>query len=217
MGVVHLLTLLFFALALNMDAFAAGAAYGMRKINLPLYSVLVISGMSVLAIVFSMLAGGFLAGIIQETFARRLGGLILLLAGLRFIWQSLGKNRKLLQDQEKSKPKTLLAIRLRSLGLIIQVSREPQRADLDHSGEISLREAFLLGTALAMDSLGAGFAARLLGFELLPTAAFVGMGQVALTYLGLLAGKGAGATWFGRQLSVFPGFILILLGLSKLH
>lgn len=210
-------TLFVFALALNMDAFAAGVAYGMRRISLPFPSVLVISAMSVLAIILSMLAGGLLAGLIPEVFARRLGGSILFLAGCWFIWQALGKNKKPDETAEKSGPETLLAIRLRSLGLVIQVLREPQRADLDYSGEISLREAFLLGTALAMDSLGAGFAARLLGFNLPLTAILVGTGHLVLTYLGLFAGRGIGATWFGRQFSAVPGCILILLGLSKLR
>ena len=215
---MHHLTLVVFALALNMDSFAAGVAYGMRRISLPFFCVLVISAMSVLAIILSMLAGGLLTGILPEALARRLGGSILFLTGCWFIWQALGKkNRKTGEGAEKSGPETLLAIHLRSLGLVIQVLREPQRADLDYSGEISLREAFLLGTALAMDSLGAGFAARLLGFNLPLTAALVGAGHLVLTYLGLFAGRGIGATWLGKQFSALPGCILILLGLSRLR
>ncbi|MEW5898659.1 MAG: manganese efflux pump, partial [Bacillota bacterium] len=84
------------------------------------------------------------------------------------------------------------------------------------SGEISAREAFLLGFALAMDSFGAGFAACLLGFDLVLTAALVGIGHILLTYLGLLAGRGFSTTWLGKQFSVLPGCILILLGLAKL-
>ncbi len=207
--------LVFFALALNMDAFATGAAYGIRRIKLPLSSLLIISGLSVLAITLSMLAGNVLAGFLSEAFARRLGGIILLFIGGWFLWQSLRRNGPQIYDAGEE-TKTLLHIRIYSLGLVIHVLREPYRADLDRSGEISAREAFLLGFALAMDSFGAGFAACFLGFDLVLTAALVGIGHILLTYLGLLAGRGFSATWLGKQFSVLPGCILILLGLAKL-
>lgn len=202
-----------------MDAFATGVAYGMRKIKLPFSSLLIISGLSVLAITLSMLAGSLLAGLVSETFARRLGGLILLLIGSWFAGQSLLKNSShnaYSVPGETQVAKTLLQIRICALGLVIHVLREPQRADLDLSGEISTGEAFLLGAALAMDSFGAGFAACLLGFDLTRTAAMVGIGHILLTYLGLLAGRSFSATWFGKQFSVLPGCILIVLGLLKM-
>lgn len=208
-------TVVLFALALNMDAFATGVAYGMRRIKLPLTSLLIISSLSILAITLSMLAGNVLAGFLPEAFAHRLGGIILLVIGGWFVWQSLVKNNTpVLSDADETK--TLLRIRIYSLGLVIHVLREPHRADLDRSGEISTHEAFLLGAALAMDSFGAGFAVCLLGFNLLLTAALVGIGHIVLTYLGLLVGCGFSATWLGKQFSVLPGCILILLGLAKL-
>jgi len=212
-------TLILFALALNMDTFATGVAYGIRRIKIPFSSLLIISGLSVLAITLSMLAGNVLAGFFSEAFAQRLGGIILLLIGIWFFLQSLGKN--IIRGSGEAGAtgeggKTLLHIRIYSLGLVIHVLREPHRADLDRSGEISAREALLLGTALAMDSFGAGFAACLLGFDPVLTAALVGGGHIALTYLGLLAGRGFSATWLGKQLSVLPGCILILLGLARL-
>lgn len=207
--------LILFALALNMDAFATGVAYGIRRIKIPPGSLLIISGLSVLAIALSMLAGNVLAGFLSEAFARRLGGIILLLIGGWFVWQSLRKNGAQ-NSGTTEETKTLLHIRIYSLGLVIHVLREPHRADLDRSGEISVQEAFLLGAALAMDSFGAGFAVCLLGFDLVLTAALVGIGHIVLTYLGLLTGRGFGATWLGKQFSVLPGCILIFLGLAKL-
>ncbi|MEW5899201.1 MAG: manganese efflux pump, partial [Bacillota bacterium] len=133
--------LILFALALNMDAFATGVAYGIRRIKLPLSSLLIISGLSVLAITLSMLAGNVLSGFLSEALARRLGGIILLFIGGWFLWQSLRKNGPQNYDAGEE-TKTLLHIRIYSLGLVIHVLREPYRADLDRSGEISAREAF---------------------------------------------------------------------------
>ncbi|MEW6425426.1 MAG: sporulation membrane protein YtaF [Bacillota bacterium] len=212
---MELLTITLFALALNMDAFATGVAYGMRRIKIPLASLLIISGLSVLAITFSMLAGNLLASFVPDAFARRLGGFTLLFIGSLFVWQSLRRNSVHAADHT-TETRTLLRIRIYSLDLVIHVLREPHRADLDRSGEISTPEAFLLGAALAMDSFGAGFAVSMLGFDLALTAALVGIGHLALTYLGLLAGRGFSATWLGKQFSVLPGCILIFLGLAKL-
>ncbi|MCG8402065.1 MAG: sporulation membrane protein YtaF [Firmicutes bacterium] len=217
---MELLALVMFALALNMDSFAAGVAYGVRNIKLPVISLVIISLMSMAAISLSMFIGHALAGYFSATFAHRLGGVILMLIGLWVLIQSLQKSKREKRDDTNAKkkvPNTLFQIHIRSLGLVIQILREPSRADLDHSGTISPREAVLLGLALALDAFAAGFAVSMLGFEILPTALIVGLGHFVLTYLGLQAGMGALASGVSRKISALPGFILITLGLLKMH
>lgn len=216
---MELLALALFALALNMDSFAAGVAYGVRNIKLPVTSLAIISSMSMGAITMSMLMGSALAGYFSPTFAHRLGGVILLLIGLWVLIQSLQESgrEKRGETPEEDEPSTIMQIHIRSLGLVIQILREPSRADLDRSGTISSKEAVLLGLALALDALAAGFAVSMLGFSILPTALMVGIGHFLLTYLGLQAGIGAMATGLSQKISVLPGFILIALGLFKIH
>lgn len=214
---MELFTVILFALALNMDSFGAGVAYGVRKIKLPLTSLLIISAMSMAAISISMFAGNVLAQVISASFAQRMGGIILAMIGLWILVQGLMEGRPKEDLSGTNEPSTVMQIRIRSMGLMIQVLREPHRADLDHSGVISSREALLLGCALAMDAFAAGFAVSMLGFSPLLTALVVGVGHFVLTYLGLLAGQGFGTTWIGRQLSALPGCILIALGLFKIH
>lgn len=209
---MELFTVITFALALSMDAFGTGVSYGVRQIKLPLCSLLIISALSVAAISLSMLAGQGLSRLFSITLARRLGGIILLLIGLRILFQCLRQRSR----KSAAHNPTVLEIHLRSLGLVIQVLREPHRADLDSSGAISPREALLLGTALAMDSLAAGFAVPMLGLNPVLTALVVGLGQFTLTTAGLLTGRGLGYTPLGRQLTALPGCILIMLGLFKL-
>ncbi len=108
-------------------------------------------------------------------------------------------------------------IRIKTLGLVIRVLREPHQADLDKSGTISTREALLLGAALAMDALGAGFAVSMLGFGVISTALMVGVGHLLLTYSGLYTGRSLGNTAWGSHLAALPGCILITMGLFKLH
>ncbi|NHM26131.1 sporulation membrane protein YtaF [Desulfofundulus sp. TPOSR] len=215
---MELFTILIFALALNMDAFATGVAYGVRGIRLPFSSVLIISLMSVTAISLSMIAGNLVAQAISISFARRLGGIILILIGLWIMFQALREGKKGVGPSAcEEEPQTVVQIRIRTLGVMVQVLREPHRADLDRSGVISAGEAILLGLALALDAFGAGFAFSMLGFDLVLTALLVGAGHIITTYAGLLAGRGFGATALGRQFSALPGYILILLGLFKLQ
>lgn len=217
---MELLTLVLFALALNMDSFAAGVVYGVRNIKLPVTSLAIISLMSMGAISLSMLAGHTLAGYVSPTLAHRLGGAILLLIGLGVLLHAVRDKRQDKNGQETRTdevPSTVLQIHIRSLGLVIQILREPSRADLDRSGIISAREAVLLGLALALDAFAAGFAVSMLGFAILPTALMVGVGHFLLTYLGLQAGMGAVSTGLSQKIGVLPGFILIALGLLKMH
>lgn len=217
---MEFLALALFAIALNIDSFAVGVSYGVRNIKLPVSSLFIISLMSMAAITVSMMLGHAVAGYFSPAFARRLGGVILLLIGIWVLVQSLRENRQERHRQSGAEENTnnpLIQIRLRSLGLVVQILREPSRADLDHSGFISSREAVLLGLALAMDAFSAGFAVSMLGFNIIFTALLVGLGHFILTYLGLVAGMGMGSTGLSQKLSALPGFILIALGLLKIH
>ncbi|WP_027365519.1 sporulation membrane protein YtaF [Desulfotruncus alcoholivorax] len=215
------LTMTLFAIALNLDSVAVGVSYGIRNIKLPTTSLLIISLMSMGAITFSMLLGKTVAGFFSPTFAHRLGGFILLFIGLWVLIQSLQANRhrksSLNEHQDNQSPDTLIKIHIRFLGLVIQILREPSRADLDQSGTISAREAVLLGIALAMDAFGAGFAVSMMGFSIIFTALMVGIGHFILTYGGLLAGMGMNCKGLSQKLCTLPGFILIALGLFKIY
>jgi putative sporulation protein YtaF len=217
---VEFFALALFAIALNIDSFAVGVSYGVRNIKLPVSSLAIISLMSMAAITVSMMLGHAVAGYFSPTFAHRLGGMILLFIGIWVLIQSLQENRRKKRKQtgdEEDITNPLIQIHLRSLGLVIQILREPSRADLDRSGIISSREAVLLGLALAMDAFAAGFAVSMLGFNIVFTALLVGLGHFILSYSGLLAGMGMGATGLSQKLSTLPGFILIALGLFKIH
>ncbi|MBM7855051.1 putative sporulation protein YtaF [Desulfohalotomaculum tongense] len=213
---MELLTIAVFALALNMDALGTAVAYGARKIKIPFSSIIIISLMSVLSISISMSIGHMLASILSETFAHRLGGLILTGIGSWLLIQAWQETKNEEQEEVNKTETTLMQIRIRALGLVIQILREPSKADLDKSGVISSREAILLGTALAMDAFGAGFAVSMMGFNPILTGIVVGLGHIMLTYAGLIMGNGFAATGIGRKMTVLPGCILIAMGLFKI-
>lgn len=215
---MELLSYIFFALALNLDSFGAGMAYGSRQIKVPVCSLCIISLISVAAISISMLGGQILLAALPVSLAHRTGGILLMLIGLWVLYQTRRSERRVTEKagvDENSAGRTI-KIHIRPLGLVIQILKEPVRADLDSSGVISPGEASILGIALAMDAFAAGFAVSMLGFSITLTAAVVGLGHFFLTYLGLQAGRSITKFRLGRCLTALPGGILIALGLLKL-
>lgn len=215
---MELLSYIFFALALNLDSFGAGVAYGSRQIKVPVLSLFIISLISMAAISISMLGGQILLSSLPPSLARQFGGVLLMIIGFWVLYQTRRRER---QETEKACPEKdcagkTIKIHIRPLGLVIQILKEPVRADLDDSGVISPGEALILGIALAMDAFAAGFAVSMLGFSISLTAMVVGLGHFFLTYLGIQAGRSITKFRLGRYLTALPGCILITLGLFKI-
>lgn len=221
---MELLSYVFFALALNLDSFGAGVAYGARQIKVPVLSLCIISLISMAAICVSMLGGQVLLAVLPDSLARHFGGALLMLIGVWVLYQARRSERPAPEKSgteetgsEENVACTTIKIHIRPLGLVIQILKEPARADLDSSGVISPGEAFILGIALAMDAFAAGFAVSMLGFSIGLTAAVVGLGHFSLTFLGLQAGRSVTKFRLGRYLTALPGCILITLGLFKIY
>jgi putative sporulation protein YtaF len=196
-----------FAVALSLDGFGVGVAYGMRKIKIPILSLVVISLTSSIAIGISMLFGHLVAKYISIKAAEIVGALILISVGAWIVIQ--------IRSKKDTVSKELLNLRIKPLGLVIHILREPTIADFDKSGIISIKEALILGFALAMDSLGAGFGAAMAGFKPLLTIPVVGMAKFFLVNLGVYTGRNCVSNWLGERTAGLPGWVLILLGLAS--
>ncbi|MFB7817091.1 MntP/YtaF family protein [Paenibacillus chitinolyticus] len=110
----------------------------------------------------------------------------------------------------------MFSIEIKRLGLVIQILRTPSAADVDRSGNISSSEATLLGIALSLDAFGAGIGAALIGYTPLLTSAVIAVTSGLFIFLGLKIGyQYSGLGWI-RKVSMLPGVVLILMGISKL-
>ncbi len=219
---MELLSVLAFAFALSLDGFGAGIAYGIRKIRIPVLSLLVISLASSAAIGVSMLGGHLVAGYLSAKAAGQIGAFLLILVGLWIVFQTWPANRKkagpagdISSEELDDNQEPILNVRIKALGLVVQVLREPTVADLDKSGYISPVEALVLGLALAMDALGAGFGAAMTGFRPVFTPLIVGAVKFLLVSSGLYIGRRYAANWLGDKAAVLPGWVLICLGLAR--
>lgn len=201
---MELAALLLFGLALSLDGLGAGLAYGIRRIRMPVSSLLIICLVSGGAVSLSLFGGHLAAAVLNPRFAQLAGGWLLVGLGLWILTQAL-----------RTATRRVLRLRVPPLGLVIQVLFEPLQADLDSSGCISAREAMLLGTALAMDAFGAGFAIALSGLHTALVPLFVVTGLFLMVSLGLVFGRRVLKT-NGHKVNLLPGCLLILIGMFRI-
>jgi len=223
-----LLSLLLLSMAVSLDGFGVGITYGLRKIRIPVVSVLIISVCSGLIILLSMMVGVALSSWLSPRGASALGAVILIGIGgwalIRFLQNrqkdneepSAGAPEAEAQPSPPIQKRALITLELRRMGIIIQILRTPSAADVDRSGIITTGEAFLLGIALSLDAFGAGIGAALVGYSPVITAVLIATTSGIFLWLGMRVGfLVAGMQWV-RRLSILPGIILIIMGIMKL-
>ena len=207
------LTIVLFALAVSADGFAVGMAYGIGKIRIPFFSLLVISLASALAVSLSMLCGKGLAELLSPQMSSYVGAIIILGLGIYFL---LTAGKEKINSLENSQEEPLLAFSIKPLGIIVQILKQPSRADFDCSGEISTSEAFFLGLALAMDALGAGIGIAMTGSNILYTAICVGMLKFILVNSGIFLGSKINARELKAVTALVPGLVFVAIGIMEL-
>ncbi len=237
---IHFTSLAVLAIAVSLDSFGVGMTYGLRKIKIPLLSVLIISCCSGIVIWLSMGVGHWLTSYVSSTMASSIGASILIAIGCFALVQyfrgrkqqgiehhtvennqtkqysyeevQLQADRNMLFDSRAA----ILQVELKRLGLVIQILKTPQMADLDRSGIISPSEAIMLGIALSLDAFGAGIGAALLGLSAATTALTI----TIFSALFLIGGRNIGHKFARysamKYFSCLPGILLIIIGIFKL-
>ncbi len=201
------------AIAISLDGFMAGMVYGVRRVRVPYASILVIALTTVGVLFVSISAGDLLGHFLSDRTAHLLGALILMGIGACGVVRVYTATAPAYSQQA---PHTIVAWRLRPLGIVIQILREPLAADLDRSGSISGGEAVLLGAALALDAVGAGFGAGLAGLQVPALLLCAGACNFCFVWAGVLAGERTDLAGRAPRLGLVPGLVLMLVGLLRL-
>ncbi|MDT3425199.1 putative Mn2+ efflux pump MntP [Paenibacillus forsythiae] len=234
-------SLLLLAFALSLDGFGVGITYGLRKLKIPLPSILIISLCSGVVMCVSMQVGVLLAQVVSPHSASLVGAVIILIMGCWSLVQLvMQKDEEKTEEEsggvpgdgqndspaslagvdgasgEEPEKSAVFSLELRRLGIVIQILRTPSSADMDKSGSISPVEALVLGTALSLDAFGTGLGAALLGFNPLWTSLVIALFSGSILLLGLHTGlRFAGTSWM-KHASVLPALLLIAIGILKL-
>ncbi len=199
------------ALALSIDCLGAGFSYGLQKIMLPWYGILIICCCSGAVLAGSMLLGGWLEQFVAPEFVRFLGAGVLIGLGVCILGKSI---QELVQQEEEDQ--ALFQWEIARFGIIIQILKEPRRADLDRSGMISSKEALWLGLALSLDSCGAGIGMALMGYSPFWTSFCTAVSACLFLSMGLYLGEHIGEKLSYKKIKLVPGCLLICIGFLRL-
>ncbi len=180
------------ALAANIDGFAVGLSYGIKKTRIPVPSNLFIAGITSLGTALSLTAGGALGDLIPEGVSHILGGGLLVIFGLITLWQAI-------RGRIQKKPDR-------------SIFDDPAQADRDRSGVIEPRESFLLGLALALNNLGFGVGASMLGLPVLLTTVVTFAISYLCVALGGLLGRRVLSGRLGVCAEIVSGALMAVIG-----
>lgn len=209
------------AVSLSLDALVVGMVYGIRRVKIPLISKLIICFFSILYSGIALIIGKSLSAILPSYLSKIVGVVILVTMGVWIIIHTLlnGEDEKIPAGRTDNKNKTLIKIAIKSLGITIQVIKNPVEGDIDKSGSIDTPESILLGLALSVDAIGAGIGSALAGFSSVIIPFSVGLFQLSFLYAG---------TGFGKKLTVLqkldkkvlsllPGILFIFLAILRVY
>lgn len=216
---MNILYLFILALAVSLDSFGVGITYGLKRVKIPLISIIIISLASATMILLSMQIGVWISLMLSPSIAKWIGSIILVGIGIWAIFQVTHNKytepeTKL--DESKIEGKRIVSIEIRKIGLVIQILRRPMKADIDRSGIISSIEAVFLGFALSLDAFGAGLGAALIGFKPMITALTIAGMSGLFIVIGLRLGFLFSEVKVLQKFTILPGIILILIGIIKI-
>jgi len=205
--------ILLISLAVSVDSLVVGISYGVRRVHISHWMMLLVASLSAILKVAAMLLGRSLIMWMSPATAPRLGAAILIGLGLWFLLSAaVNAGKEKAKDQNGDDDDTLLRFRLKYLGVVICVLQDPSVADMDDSRSISATEATLLGLALGFDALGAGISAGFLHLPVFFTAAAVGLGTMVLLSFGTIIGGRLKREIPSAMARALPGAILFILG-----
>lgn len=214
----NIMALMLLAFAVSLDSFSVGFTYGIRKMKIPLFSIVIVACMSAITLLISMIIGELIGNLLSPVLAGRIGGVILVGLGIWIVWQTLkssGDQREDYHAVPASEEKVIATIEMKYFGIAINILKKPMEADIDRSGTINGLEAILLGLALSLDAFGAGIGAAMLGFSPLALSVSIGIMSSLFLLAGMTFGNKLSYNKAIGKLTFLPGVLLIVIGILK--
>ncbi|OPY57419.1 MAG: manganese efflux pump MntP [Pelotomaculum sp. PtaU1.Bin035] len=213
-------------ISISMDSFGIGIVYGIKNIKLPILSNLLIALLTGLSTFWAMKTGLYFFTLLPPTRADFISSAALIAAGVWTMlqsWAEPSENNSIKTEKEIIKKeinngealKTFFTLRIKSLGLLIQILKEPASVDQDCSGTIDFKEACLLGTALSLNNLAGGVAGGMAGLEPELTAFLSALISIIFFLGGNRLGRGCLSRWTGKKAAYIAGLMLIIIGIIE--
>lgn len=214
-----IIQLIVLAIALSIDAFGIGISYGVRKIKFKIFSLAIISIISILFSSISIWFGSIISSIFSEKITSFISIFILVLLGIFIIKKGLEKeeNEPISTPIKDSDNKNIYSLFIKSMGITINIIKSPSLCDLDNSSKIDYKEALYLGIALSLDCIGASIAICSFNKYTFLFPIFVVIFQLTFLLCGTIIGKKTSLNLLDEsKISLFSGLILITIGFLRL-
>ncbi|MGK7875263.1 MAG: manganese efflux pump [Xenococcaceae cyanobacterium] len=194
------------SLSTNVDNFAVGIAYSVKKLTISFPANLLIASLSGISTFTSMSVGDWVNHFLSPNVAHKLGSGILIIIGFLTIWDIL-KAQFNFSMEEKENNSEIEIHNLIEYNNSIDVGKIRKF--------ISLREALLLGLALTITNLGTGIGAGIAQLNLLLTSCFSFLSSLLTIGGGSFLGNLVTSRFSGSRLELLSGILLISLGLYE--
>lgn len=210
---MDLFGILLLVIAANLDNIGVGISLGIRRIRVPFTSNLLIALTTSSGTLLTLIAGKWLASFLSLKVAKYIGALVIIGTGVWVLYGELRRmGRKAEAGNSVEEEYEIRSSETADQRRLTDLLTAPPLADVDHSGHIDLKEALLLGVALALNNFAGGFGAGIFGLNPLLTAFVVALFSLFLLWLGIRLGQNCICRWLGDCAGPVAGLLLVLLG-----
>ena len=226
-NVLHLFSIILLALSTSLDSLGVGIIYGLRKIRLPFTANLLIAVLTGLGTFAAMKAGEYVFTLLPRVWANYISSGAMIAAGIWIMFQSWaksGENNGKKKDEPGIKeeggsqcaPGAVITLRIKSLGILIRILKEPTAVDRDYSSAIEFKEACVLGMALSLNNMAGGLGGGMTGLDPELTALLTGFTSFIFFVAGIRIGYNYFTRWIGERATQIAGLVLIAIGVYEL-
>ena len=203
---MNYLTAILLSISSNLDTFAVCLTYGMKKVKLSISSSLLISFITSLGTLLSMVLGKVITRFISPKAVTSIGGILLIILGVNMVITFIKKFRT-------SHFNNLNRYKKISYSDILNY---PEKADIDNSGDLDLKECLNLSIALSLNNLSLGVAASIAGISILLNTLFTFIVTLICITLGFYIGKRYISNLAGSYSDLVSGLLLIFIGIFQI-
>lgn len=207
---MQLISAILFVVSASLDNVIVGIAYGIKNLKISFSKNIIIALISSIGTFLSMLLGHFICLIIPNNYSKFIGSSVFIVLGMWCIIQPFLKRNT--NSTETNSYKTLNEGNLMSYE---DVMENPEKADIDNSGNIDLKECFILSFALAINNIGLGIGAGIAGINIELTVLLTLFFSLTAIPLGYYIGNKLLSKALGKYSFIISGLIIIILGIYE--
>ncbi len=206
----HLLSSFFLAVSSNVDNFAVGVAYGVKKIKIGIFSNLVIAVVSASGTYCSMTVGEIISRFLSAHVANLLGSGVLVALGIWSLWDTLRIERR--EKRNRSKKFSDFSDNDLSYNTFIE---KPEKADLDDSRTIDVKESITLAFAVTINNVASGIGGGISGLNVTLTTFLAFILSILVVILGYFLGEKSSAKMSGKWAGIISACLIICIGIYE--